>query len=73
MMNTFDKIHDITVRLDNLENLGDWLARALVHVDPAASQTGSLITVLSSDIRDKLIHLVTELESELSEVREAFH
>lgn len=64
-MSHVEKLHDISLRLDQLENTGDWLARALVHKDGAASQAGSLITVLAQDIRDRVLELITTLEKEL--------
>ena len=60
-----DKLHDISLRLDHLQSAGEWLARTLVHVDSSASQTGSLITVLSEDVRNRLLELVTELEKQI--------
>jgi hypothetical protein len=69
-MSNLGKLEEISLRLDHLESAGDWLARSLVHSDPAASQTGSLVTVLVEDIRDKLLALVAEMEQELSEALE---
>lgn len=69
-MSNLERLEDISMRLDHLESAGDWIARSLVHTDPAASQTGSLVTVLVEDIREKIIALVTDLEQEISEVIE---
>ncbi len=64
-MDSLEKLQEITLRLDHLEEAGDWLARALVHVDGAASHTGSLVTVLADDIRNRIIELISELEKEI--------
>ncbi len=64
-METFNKLHEICLRLDHLESAGEWLARTLVHTDSGASHTGTLVTVLTEDIRERLVELVTELEKEL--------
>ena len=61
-MDTISKLQEISLRLDHIENAGEWLARALVHTDSAGSQTGSLITALADDIRERLLALITELE-----------
>jgi hypothetical protein len=62
---SIERLQEISLRLDHLEASGEWLARALVHVDSAASQTGSLISVLAEDIRERLLELVTELEKQI--------
>ena len=65
-MDTVSKLHEICLRLDHIESAGSWLARSLVHVDSSAAQTGTLVSVLSDDIREKLIDLVTELEKQVA-------
>lgn len=62
-MDTVEKLHEISLRLDHMYSSGEWLARSLVHADGAASQTGTLITVLVEDVRARLLELVTELET----------
>ena len=64
-MNTVDKIHEISLRLEHMHQAGDWLSRSLVHADPTASHTGTLITVLVEDIRERILNLVTELETQI--------
>ncbi len=64
-MDTVTKLHEICLRLDHIESAGSWLARSLVHTDNSAAQTGTLVSVLSDDIRERLIELVTELEKQL--------
>ncbi|MFN8388706.1 MAG: hypothetical protein U0136_00275 [Bdellovibrionota bacterium] len=63
-MNSVEKLQEISLRLDHMQSAGDWLARSLVHTDSAASHTGTLITVLTEDIRERLLELVTELEKQ---------
>ncbi len=64
-MDTVGKLQEISLRLDHLQSSGEWLARSLVHQDSAASQTGTLISVLAEDIRQRLLDLVTELEKQV--------
>lgn len=59
-----NKLHELSLRIDQIQSAGEWLARALVHTDASASQTGSLISVLADDVRSKLIELVSQLETE---------
>ncbi len=63
-MDSIEKLQEISLRLDHMQAAGDWLARSLVHSDSAASHTGTLITVLTEDIRERLLELVTELEKQ---------
>ena len=70
-MNTLDKIHDISIRLEHMHQAGDWLSRTLVHADPSASHTGTLITVLVEDLRERILNLVAELETEIISSRRA--
>ena len=63
-MDSVEKLQEISMRLDHMQAAGEWLARSLVHTDSAASHTGTLITVLTEDIRDRLLELVTELEKQ---------
>jgi hypothetical protein len=65
-MDTIEKLQEISLRLDHLEASGEWLARSLVHQDNAASQTGTLVSVLADDIRGRLLDLVTELEKQIA-------
>ncbi len=55
-MNT-TKIHEIDLRLDHLEAMGEWLSRVLVHSDNSASHTGTLVSVIAGDIRKLLAEL----------------
>ena len=66
-MGTLRKLVDIANRLDMLQNSAEWITRETVHLDNSVSQTGTLITVLAEDVRDKVNVLVRELE----EVHEA--
>lgn len=64
-MENIEKLQEISLRLDHMQQAGEWLARSLVHTDSAASHTGTLITVLTEDIRLRLLELVTELEKQV--------
>lgn len=65
-METISKLHEISLRLDHLGGAGEWLARSLVHTDSAASQTGTLVSVLTEDVRERILELVTELEKQMA-------
>jgi len=66
MINTLSQILEIASRLDHLGTCAEWIARETVHTDNGISQTGTLISVLAEDIREKINTLIAELE-ELSE------
>jgi hypothetical protein len=66
MMNTLSQILEIASRLDHLGTCAEWIARETVHTDNGISQTGTLISVLAEDIREKINTLIAELE-EISE------
>jgi hypothetical protein len=61
-MNTLAQIMEIASRLDHLGSCAEWIARETVHTDNSISQTGTLMSVLAEDIREKITNLVTELE-----------
>ena len=62
MVDSVDKLHDISLRLEQIESAGEWIARTLVHTDSGACQAGTLVSVLAEDVRQRLLDLVTELE-----------
>jgi len=61
-MSTMDQILEIASRLDHLSTCAEWVARETVHTDNSLSQTGTLMSVLAEDIREKITALVAELE-----------
>ena len=61
-MNTLAQVLEIASRLDHLGSCAEWIARETVHTDNAVSQTGTLMSVLTEDIREKVNALVAELE-----------
>jgi hypothetical protein len=61
-MNTLSQLLEIASRLDHLGGCAEWIARETVHTDNSVSQTGTLISVLAEDIREKITTLVSELE-----------
>ena len=61
-----DQILEIASRLDHLGSCAEWIARETVHTDNSVSQTGTLMSVLAEDIRERITALVAELE-QLSE------
>ena len=42
-----------------------------MHADPTASHPGTLITVLGEDLRERILTLVAELETEIISTRRA--
>ena len=70
-MGTVEKLLNISNRLDHLEQAAEWIAKETVHSDNGVSQTGTLISVLADEIREKICLLVRELESDLREVLSA--
>jgi hypothetical protein len=61
-MNTLPQVLEIASRLDHLGTCAEWIARETVHTDNAVSQTGTLISVLTEEIRDRINNLIAELE-----------
>ena len=61
-MKTMAQVLEIASRLDHLGTCAEWIARESVHTDNSVSQTGSLISVLAEDIRDRITALVSDLE-----------
>ena len=62
-MQPLDKLLDITSRLEHIETSAEWIARESVHTDNSISQTGTLISVLVDDVRERVYSLVKELEA----------
>jgi len=69
-MNTLAQVLEIASRLDHLGPCAEWIARETVHTDNSLSQTGTLISVLTEDIREKLTALISELE-QVAEIEES--
>ena len=61
-MKTMAQVREIASRLDHLGTCAEWIARESVHTDNSVSQTGTLISVLAEDIRDRITALVSDLE-----------
>jgi len=72
-MSTVDRLLEITSRIEHLENAAEWIARETVHTDNSVCQTGTLITVLAEDIREKVCALIREIETITEEEQETFH
>ena len=70
-MDSVNKLLAITSRIDHLENSAEWITKESVHTDNTISQTGTLITVLADEIRQKVIALVQELEMQAKKAKEA--
>lgn len=66
IVNTIEKLLEISSRIDHLENAAEWIARETVHTDTPVSQTGSLICSLAEDLRERICSLVKEVEEILT-------
>jgi hypothetical protein len=64
-METVSKLQAISLRLDQLDQTGEWLSECLAEIDNGAAQAGVMISALSEDIRLLMMALVTELESQI--------
>ncbi len=70
-MDTLQRLMDISSRLEQLEVSAEFITRETVHSDNPVSQTGTLITVLADDIRERIYALVSDLER--VQEHETFH
>lgn len=61
-MDSVNKILEITSRIEQLEQSAEWIAREMVHADSSVSQTGTYISALADDIRERLLKLVRDIE-----------
>ena len=61
-MNTLAQVLEIASRLDHLGTCAEWIDRETVNTYNSVSQTGTLMSVLTEDIREKINALVAELE-----------
>ena len=61
-MNTVEKLHELSERIDHLQYLAEWVTRETTHSDNTVSQTATLLTVISEEIREKVCEVVTEFE-----------
>ena len=62
MIDTVDELLEISSRLEHLESAAEWITRETVNSDSAISQTGTLITVLADELRERIYELVHTLE-----------
>ncbi len=72
-MDTLQRLMDIASRLEQLEGTADWIARETVHSDSGVSQSATLITVLSDNVRERIYALVKDLEENEEEDQNQFH
>ena len=61
-MKTVQRLLEISSRIDHLAQASEWITKETVHVDNSVSQTGTLISVLAEDIRERICTLVREIE-----------
>ena len=61
-MDTLTRLMDISSRLDHLENVAEWIARETVNDDGGLSQSGTLICVLTDEVREAIFELAKSFE-----------
>ncbi|MCO6430537.1 MAG: hypothetical protein J5J00_06720 [Deltaproteobacteria bacterium] len=64
-MDTINKLLEISNRLEHLEKSAEWIAKETVHSDNGISQTGTLICVLTDQVREQVYSLVKALEKKV--------
>ena len=69
-MDTLAELLQISSRLEHLEHAAEWITRETVHTDNAVSQTGTLISVLADELRERVYNLVHELERGMKHSRD---
>jgi len=62
------KLHQITLKLDQLGSTGEFLARALASQDQSWSQSSTLILTLAEDVREEVLQLIQSLERSIEEI-----
>ena len=74
-MDTVDRLLEITNRIEHLENAAEWIARETVHTDNCLSHTGTLISVLADDVRERVYALIKALETlaKAADERKTYH
>ena len=63
-MKTMDRLIDIANRIDHMDSVAEWITRETVHSDNTISQSGTLISVIADDVRERLCRLVKEMEQQ---------
>ncbi|MCX7952869.1 MAG: hypothetical protein N2654_04500 [Deltaproteobacteria bacterium] len=58
---------EIESRLEHLESLALWIAKETANSDLTISQTGTLISIVCEDVRERVIDLVRSLEEKIRE------
>ena len=69
-MDTLTELLRISSRIEHLEQAAQWITKETVHTDNAVSQTGTLISVLADELRERVYNLVHELEKGLKGTRD---
>lgn len=69
-MDTLDRLMEIANRLEHIESAADWISKDTIHSNNAASQSATLISALTDDVREKLYSLVHDLEQNIHEMAE---
>ena len=61
-MDIFAELEIIQSRLQQIDSVGEWIARETVHQDIALSQSGSYLCAMTSDLQMRVESLIVELQ-----------
>jgi hypothetical protein len=62
LMDTMEKVLEISSRIEHLETVAEWIARESATKDNTICQSATLISVLIEDIRERIVQLVKIFE-----------
>jgi hypothetical protein len=62
VVDIFAELEIIQSRLQQIDSVGEWIARETVHNDLAISQSGSYLCAMTSDLQMRVESLIVELQ-----------
>jgi hypothetical protein len=62
VLDIFAELEIIQSRLQQIDSVGEWIARETVHQDAAISQSGSFLCAMTSDLQMRVESLIVELQ-----------
>ena len=63
------RLQELSLRLDQIESSAEWVSQVMEGKDTPLANTGTLISSLAEDIRNRMLELVTELEKQIKSGR----
>jgi hypothetical protein len=67
-MNTIARLEELSLKLDQLDQLGEWISESMTSNEASVAEAGAMISALAEDVRLRLLETVAELEKEISKV-----